>query len=288
MLRSERINGFVLAGGKSSRMGQDKGLMRLGNHPLVLRAAETLLPVVHTVTFLAPPDRYGNLGFPVIADLWPDQGPLSALCTGLISSDADWNLFLACDLPRISRRFTEFLAQRVRATRSDAVVPRTRDGWQPLCAAYHARCRTAFEAALRQGRRSIVELFDELHPDAIASEEMVRIGLSEAEFANVNTPEEWTRLSQLLEGEAPSVTVPIDRVEGPRASRADDLLAVEEASEIRLGQRSLSITMQTPGNDLELAAGFLFCEGIIRDRADIRSLGSSSDASPDILKDNVE
>ena len=120
-------------------MGQDNGLMRLGNHPLVLRAAETLLPIVHTVTFLAPPDRYGNLGFPVIADLWPDQGPLSALYTGLISSDAEWNLFLACDLPRISPRFTEFLAQRVRATRSDAVVPRTQDGWQPLCAAYHAR-----------------------------------------------------------------------------------------------------------------------------------------------------
>ena len=283
MSRSEGINGFVLAGGKSSRMGQDKGLMRLGNRPLVLRAAETLLPIVHTVTFLAPPDRYGNLGFPVIADLWPDQGPLSALCTGLISSDAEWNLFLACDLPRISPRFTEFLAQRVRATRSDAVVPRTQDGWQPLCAAYHARCRTAFEAAIRQGRRSIVELFDELHPEAITPEEMARIGLSEAEFANVNTPEEWTRLSQLLEGEAPSVTVPLHRVEGSHASRANDLLAVEEALEIQLGQRSLSITMRTPGNDLELAAGFLFSEGIIRDRADIRSLGRPSDGSPDIV-----
>jgi molybdopterin-guanine dinucleotide biosynthesis protein A len=200
LVRPEQINGFVLAGGKSSRIGQDKGFLRLGNQPLVLRAAEILLPIVHTVTLLASPDLYGNLGFPVIADLWPDQGPLAALCTGLISSDAEWNLFLACDLPRVSPRFIEFLVQRVRATRSDAVVPRTQEGWQPLCAAYHARCRTAFQPAVRQRRLSIVELFDELHPEAITPEEMASIGLSEAEFANVNTPEEWTRLSQLLEG----------------------------------------------------------------------------------------
>jgi FdhD protein len=60
-------------------------------------------------------------------------------------------------------------------------------------------------------------------------------------------------------------------------------LAVEEALEIRLGQRSLSITMRTPGNDFELAAGFLFSEGLIQDPADIRSLGRPSDGSPDIV-----
>ncbi|MGO8816790.1 MAG: molybdenum cofactor guanylyltransferase [Terriglobia bacterium] len=199
-MRPERMNGFVLAGGKSSRMGKDKGLMRLGNQPLVLRAAEILLPIAHRVTLLAPPDLYGNLGFPVIADLWPDLGPLAALCTGLISSDAEWNLFLACDLPRVSPRFIEYLAQRVRATRSDAVVPCTRDGWQPLCAAYHTRCLTAFEPAIRERRLSIVELFDELHPEAITPEEMAHIGMSEAGFTNVNTPQEWLQLTQLLDG----------------------------------------------------------------------------------------
>jgi len=92
----------------------------------------------------------------------------------------------------------------------------------------------------------------------------------------------------LLE-DAPSVVVPINRVEGAHASRADDLLAVEGALEIQLGPRSLSITMRTPGNDFELAAGFLYSEGIIRDRADIRSLRRPSDGSPDmVLVDLVE
>jgi FdhD protein len=72
-------------------------------------------------------------------------------------------------------------------------------------------------------------------------------------------------------------------VEGSHTSRADDALAVEEALEIRLGERSLSITMRTPGNDFELAAGFLFSEGIIRIPADVRSWGRPSDGSLDVV-----
>jgi len=191
---SEHIHGFVLAGGKSCRMGQDKGLMRLAGQPLVLRAAEILRPVVQAVTLLAPPDRYGSLGLPVLADLWPDRGPLSALCTGLISSDAEWNLFLACDLPHISPRFMELMVQRVRAARGDAVVPRTRDGWQPLCAAYHVRCRGVFERAMHDGRLSIIGLYEEIQLGAITPDELAAAGLSEVEFVNVNTPEDWARL----------------------------------------------------------------------------------------------
>jgi molybdopterin-guanine dinucleotide biosynthesis protein A len=94
----------------------------------------------------------------------------------------------------------EFLARRVRATGSDAVVPRTQDGWQPLCAAYHARCRRVFERAIWQRQLRIADLFEKLHPEAITPDELARIGLSEAEFVNVNTPEEWALLTRLLEG----------------------------------------------------------------------------------------
>lgn len=201
MVRAQQINGFVLAGGKSRRMGQDKGWMRLEGQPLVLRAAEILRPAVHTVTLLAPPDRYGKLGFPAIADLWPDHGPLAALCTGLIFSDAAWNLFLACDLPRVSSRFMELLVRRVEAAHAHAVVPRVRDRWHPLCAAYHVRCRKAFERALQQRQLKIIDLFEELQPEAITPEELAAAGLSEAEFANLNTPEEWARLAR--HGEEP-------------------------------------------------------------------------------------
>jgi molybdopterin-guanine dinucleotide biosynthesis protein A len=200
MASQEDINGFVLAGGNSSRMGQDKALMQLGGTPLVLRAAEILRPFVREVTLLAPADRYGNLGLPVVADKWPDQGPLAAVCTGLLSSHAGWSIFLACDLPLVSREFIKLLVARVRATRSDAVVPRTEDGWQPLSAAYHSRCQAAFARAMQDGRRSITSLFDEVPVEVITPEQMLSAGLSNEEFTNINTPEDWARVAELSKG----------------------------------------------------------------------------------------
>jgi FdhD protein len=62
------------------------------------------------------------------------------------------------------------------------------------------------------------------------------------------------------------ITVPIQKVNQGTVTAEQDLLAVEEPLEIRLGDRNVAITMRTPGNDEELAAGFLFTEGILRDR----------------------
>jgi FdhD protein len=84
------------------------------------------------------------------------------------------------------------------------------------------------------------------------------------------------------------VPVRIGRVEGCAASRADDLLAVEEALEIRLGNRSLTITMRTPGNDFELAAGFLHAEGMLHDISQIRLMGRPNDGSADVVVVELE
>jgi len=70
----------------------------------------------------------------------------------------------------------------------------------------------------------------------------------------------------------PILTVPVQKVEGDSSEPFQDLLAVEEPLEIRLGDKSISITMRTPGHDFGLAAGFLFSEGILRAAAQIREI----------------
>jgi molybdopterin-guanine dinucleotide biosynthesis protein A len=200
----EDIQGFVLAGGKSSRMGQDKARLERAGKPLVLRAAEILRPFVREVTLLGPPERYSDLGLPVLADQRPEQGPLAAVCTGLLHSTAEWNVFLACDLPLLSSRFLQLLVERIRDSQSDAVVPRTEDGWQPLCAAYHSRCCPAFVRALQENRRSLIGLFEEIQVEAITPGEMAAAGLRAEEFANMNTPEDWARIAERPKGSTKS------------------------------------------------------------------------------------
>jgi molybdopterin-guanine dinucleotide biosynthesis protein A len=200
MVGQEDIQGFVLVGGKSSRMGQDKARLEMAGKPLVLRAAEALRPFVREITLLGPPEQYGDLGLPVLADQWPDQGPLAAVCTGLLNSNAEWNIFLACDLPLLSGEFLQLLVERIRASQADAVVPRTEDGWQPFCAAYHSRCRAVFVRALQQGRRSMIGVFEEIRVEAITPDELAAAGVHVEELANMNTPEDWARIAEQPKG----------------------------------------------------------------------------------------
>jgi FdhD protein len=65
-----------------------------------------------------------------------------------------------------------------------------------------------------------------------------------------------------------------------RARGVQDYLAGEEPLQIRVGKHSLSVTMRTPGHDTELAAGFLFTEGIIQRREQIVSLDHADDCKP--------
>jgi FdhD protein len=72
-----------------------------------------------------------------------------------------------------------------------------------------------------------------------------------------------------------TVRVPIGKVEGWSTRLPEDIVAVEEPVEIRVGPRSLSITMRTPGDDFELAAGFLFAEGVISSASQILRITDS-------------
>ncbi|MBX2967119.1 MAG: formate dehydrogenase accessory sulfurtransferase FdhD [Cyclobacteriaceae bacterium] len=89
--------------------------------------------------------------------------------------------------------------------------------------------------------------------------------------------------------------IKISRVASSKAERKDDLLAVEEPLEIRIGfgeitnrqQKNLSVTMRTPGHDIELAIGFLFTEGIIRSYEQVESAKYCEDVGRQEEKENV-
>jgi FdhD protein len=78
------------------------------------------------------------------------------------------------------------------------------------------------------------------------------------------------------------LTVPIHRFEGDASASAQDLVAAEDPLQISVNGHNLAITMRTPGHDRELAAGFLFTEGIVRDRAEIASMTTDGKGGIDV------
>jgi molybdenum cofactor guanylyltransferase len=179
--------GFVLVGGKSSRMGQDKAGLPLHGKTMAEHVAAAVAEAAGSTTLIGPPDRYSSLGFPVIADARPGLGPLGGIHTALTATPAAWNLIAACDLPAISPAFLKELMSEAEASGADCLIPAGPSGRpEPLCAAYHSRCRESIGAALD---RNIRKVTDGLTGLRVVTWRVGEIGC----FQNVNTPQEWTQ-----------------------------------------------------------------------------------------------
>jgi molybdopterin-guanine dinucleotide biosynthesis protein A len=193
--RFPQIEGFVLAGGKSSRMGRDKALLEVAGKPLVKRAAELLEPLTASVTLIGEPQRYSHLGFPVLADRWPGEGPLGGIVTALEASRSPWCLILACDMPFLTPEWLAWLCERTVALgntgSADAVVPESARGLEPMCAAYRTTCAVPLAAAFESGVRKVTGAIAGLELERIPETEWHKFSPDRSLFRNLNTREDY-------------------------------------------------------------------------------------------------
>lgn len=94
-----RISAYILAGGKSSRMGTEKGLVLFRGKPLIQHLILTLLDLGLSPVLIAQHPDYQQFGVPVMGDLVPDKGPLGGIYTALTHCESDHALILSCDSP---------------------------------------------------------------------------------------------------------------------------------------------------------------------------------------------
>ena len=202
------IAGFILAGGESSRMGVDKGLLEIAGVPMIARAARLVESVVGSpVVVVGTPEKYRGLGLPAIADDWPGCGPLGGIATALRASDAEWNLIVACDLPYLTRTWLEYLLQRARDSAEEAVVarnltPANRRGAEPLCAMYQKGSEPELRRALERGVRKVTDGLAELRVEMIEPAKWKGFDSDGLLFKNVNTPADYEQAKTKFAGRA--------------------------------------------------------------------------------------
>jgi len=188
--------GFVLAGGKSSRMGTNKAFLDFGGQTLLRRALPSLKSVCDDVRIVGDPAVFTDFGL-VIQDLFPGCGPLGGIHAALKQSSADLNLMLAVDMPFVSTELLRFLLSAAEATNATVTVPRTGKGFQPLCAVYRRDFVETAEANLRAGKYKIDASFSSLQLRIVEESELAAAGFSEKNFLNINTPEDRTAADDL-------------------------------------------------------------------------------------------
>ncbi|MDQ6759890.1 MAG: molybdenum cofactor guanylyltransferase [Acidobacteriota bacterium] len=184
-----RHAGFVLTGGRSSRMGQDKALLPYLSGTLVQHVARQVSEVAGAVSLVGSLEIYGRFGYPVHADRVPGKGPLGGIYTALSLRQAEWNLILACDLPHLRPHDLREILEAAHSAQSgvDCVIARDDSGrLQPLCSAYHVRCLPKLEEAVAQNRLKLTDMLESLGCVIVS-------GLDPKVFFNVNTPADWAK-----------------------------------------------------------------------------------------------
>ena len=195
-----QIEGFVLIGGRSSRLGRDKATLQFGGTTLAHRAVKTiqnaLAPV--RVTFVAGnAAQFDTTAFladtPFLFDLIEDRGPLGGLHTALPYARTPWIFVLACDYPFVSPDLVKLLGNLV-SDEFGAVAPEQPDGrLQPLCAFYKTEtARPVIDKIINQPRvpPPLHETLRKLSPRIIKYDEYSHLPGADDLFINLNTPDD--------------------------------------------------------------------------------------------------
>jgi molybdopterin-guanine dinucleotide biosynthesis protein A len=149
----------ILAGGRSSRMGQDKSLLAIRGRPMVAHIYLQLRPHFDQILISTnTPEKYAFLGLPTVPDPIPDQGPLMGIAAALNASANELNVVIACDIPDINVALIRRMLKE--APGYDAVVPMTDErGIEPLFALYRKSMLRRFCDSLSAGHHRIRDAF---------------------------------------------------------------------------------------------------------------------------------
>ncbi len=199
MNRYSQVAAFILAGGASSRMGQEKSLLELGGEPLILRTARLINPLVAEITVVGPPERYTFLGVRAIPDQSlggregseAPQTPLAGIAAALNATKAPLNLILACDLPYLTGDWLDWLLARAVNSSAQIVMPRTSRGFEPLAAVYRKECAAPIVAALERGVRKVTNAMAEIQMECPFESEWSNLDPEGRVLRNMNAPSDY-------------------------------------------------------------------------------------------------
>ena len=201
---------FLLAGGFSSRMGREKGLLEIAGQPLILRTARLIEPLVCEVTVVGSPERYATLGLRAVADRKfdncvdnePVRTPLAGIATALTATKSPWNLILACDLPYLTAEWLDWLLARAAASGAQVVMPRTSGGLEPLAAAYRKECAAPIVDAIERGVRKVTDALTELRMEQLPESDWEKHDPQGRVLRNMNTLPNYQEARKFLETKA--------------------------------------------------------------------------------------
>ena len=151
------ISCIILAGGKSTRFGHDKVLERIGNTSLLEQVISHVDPISKDIIIVTAKERtFAQLAnhpkIKIVNDIFPGQGSLGGIYTGLVKSESFYNLVVAADMPFLNESLLRYMIKV--ADGYDFILPRINNWYEPLHAIYSKNCIDPIKSISGTGQES--------------------------------------------------------------------------------------------------------------------------------------
>jgi len=193
MMGNNNITGIILAGGKSSRMGSDKGFLSLNGSSFMSHIIKAVQPWVTNVLIVSNNSDYDVFNLKRVEDILEDSGPLAGLYSGLLHSETEHNLIVSCDVPLLNGVILKKLIEAF-DTETDIVQLQSQGRTMPLVAMYKKQCMHQCLELLERGERRLRVLAEGLNTKTIILDSEL-----DKYVKNINTIDQYTALTHEVE-----------------------------------------------------------------------------------------
>lgn len=183
---SQNITGVILAGGKSSRMGEDKATKLHKGEPFLSHVIKVLETFTNQIIIISDHKIHDQFNHPRITDIIPEQGPLGGIYTGLTHSKTNKNIVLSCDIPFIVPEIISNLLNHYDQT-YDAILYRS----SPLIGIYHKSLAKKFVTNIQKGQLSIRKNLALINTKFLKTEDQMSRYME-----NINTQKQYKQTMQ--------------------------------------------------------------------------------------------
>jgi molybdopterin-guanine dinucleotide biosynthesis protein A len=193
--------GAIQAGGRSSRMGEDKAWLDFGGQPLIERVLTAAQPVAQRLVIVINPSQPHAEAYRHLAARWQARllydrrehcGPLGGIHAALSEcAEGEAALILACDLPFLTSEFLAWLCRKHRQGTAQVTVPLWAGRLQPLVAIYDRSCLPAIEEMLAVNQLKVDRLYQRVTTQIVTPNEANCPAVNERLFSNLNSPEDY-------------------------------------------------------------------------------------------------
>ncbi|MCX6012307.1 MAG: molybdenum cofactor guanylyltransferase [Chloroflexi bacterium] len=192
---------IILAGGKGSRLGQEKASLIFGEKSLISRVIDLVLPL-HTEIIVvfsqSQKEIEPNLNAKIVRDIFADKGALGGVYTGLTTSNTPYNLIVACDMPFLKLDLLKYMVKV--AEGYDIAIPRVDNNVEPLHAIYSKCCVNTIETMFNQGELRVSNLLQRVKVRYIDEQEFNKYDPEHISFFNINNKNDLDKANKLKEG----------------------------------------------------------------------------------------